>query len=129
MPFAVRPSPSIRSLLYTSTRRRHFENEFLRNNGLVRVTNTIETLTQELRHAVRRLRMNPGFTIVATLSLAIGISANTTIFSAMNAVLLRPLPYPGQDRLVAIFNSPASEPEFLSDISTAGRREWIPGSP
>ena len=84
----------------------------------------IETLGQDLRYAIRRLRENPSFTLVATLSLAIGISANTTIFSATNAVLLRPLPYPNQDRLVRISNHPLKQPGHFQGVSTADLARW-----
>ncbi len=66
--------------------------------------NAVETLAADLRYAVRRLARAPGFTIVATLTLALGIGATTAIYSAVRPVLFEPLPYPEPGRLAAIWD-------------------------
>src|SRR5260370_34600892 len=65
----------------------------------------MERFCQDLRYSVRTLRRNPGFAAAAILSLALGIGANTAIFSLLNAVVLKPLPVPDPQELVQFTNS------------------------
>ena len=64
----------------------------------------MESLLSDVRYAVRNLSRRPGFTIIAVITLALGIGANTCIFSAINALLLKPLPFPELDRVVAVWD-------------------------
>lgn len=65
----------------------------------------MDTLTQHVRHALRRLRRAPTFTLTTVLTLAVGIGANTAIFSVVNGVILKPLPFPHPDQLITVNHS------------------------
>jgi putative ABC transport system permease protein len=80
-------------------------------------------LFQDLRYATRRLRKSAGFTVVAVTTLALGIGANTAVFSVVDQVLLHPLPYPDSDRIVKI--SQTFEGISTDDASPANYLDWV----
>src|SRR6266478_8852254 len=84
----------------------------------------LETCWQDLRFGLRTLRKSPGFTAVAVITLALGIGANTAIFSAVYAVLLKPLPFKDSDRLVLIEKKNPSRRWERNPISPAEILAW-----
>lgn len=84
----------------------------------------LESLVQDLHFALRTMRRSPGFTLAAVLSLALGIGANTAIFTVVNAVLLRPLPFPEPDRLVQIWESKPSKGYFRNVVNPFNFLDW-----
>ena len=81
-------------------------------------------LLDDIRNGLRQLRRNPGFTAVAVLTLALGIGANTAIFSVVNAVLLKPLPYAEADRLVVLWEQNSHRGWFQNVVSGANFLDW-----
>src|SRR4051812_33470200 len=82
----------------------------------------METLIQDLRYGMRMLRKNPGFTLIAIITLALGIGANTAIFSVVNAVLIRAFPYRDADRLVVLWEKNQRNEQNV--ISPANFFDW-----
>jgi hypothetical protein len=81
-------------------------------------------LWSDARLGVRSLSKSPGFLIVVIVSLALGITANTTIFSVLNAVLYHPLPYPDPENLVTIWQTEQAHPEFNVPSPIAESVDW-----
>ncbi len=84
----------------------------------------MESFIQDLRFGARMLMKNPGFTLIAVLTLALGVGANTAIFSVVNAVLLRPLPYSEPDRLVQVWETNPRANRWGDWVSYPDFRDW-----
>ncbi len=84
----------------------------------------METLLTDIRYGFRLLQKNPGFLLVAVVTLALGIGANTTIFSVINATLLKPISYPDPDRLVAVFESSIRDRTDQNIVSAPNFTDW-----
>jgi len=92
-------------------------------HGFFSPRSQVEDLRRDIRHVSRGLRRTPGFAIAVILTLALGIGGNTAIFSVVDQVLLRPLPYPNGDELVTVYEAGLAEPGHFS-VSPANWLDW-----
>jgi putative ABC transport system permease protein len=84
----------------------------------------MESLFSDIRYGVRNLLKRPGFTAIAVLTLALGIGANSAIFSSIYALLINPLPFPNQDRVVALWDKNPSRGVQHNEVSMADYLDW-----
>lgn len=84
----------------------------------------LETLVQDLRFGLRQLRRNPGFTAVAIITLALGIGANTAIFSCIDAELLHPFPFKHLSRIVTVWETAPKQNQFQASAAPANFLDW-----
>ncbi len=82
------------------------------------------TFSQDLHYAFRTFVRNPGFALLAILTIAVAVGANTAVFSVVNAVLLRPLPYPQADGLVLVSQGSRQTKQSSGDATPANFLDW-----
>src|SRR6266853_640925 len=91
----------------------------------MKVTSVFETVAADIRVAIRSLLKNPGFLVVVVVSLALGIAANSTIFSVLDTLLYRPLPYPEPEKLVVIWQTEQAHPDQRNPPPIAQQVDWV----
>src|SRR5215813_273523 len=84
----------------------------------------MNAIMQDLRYGARMFFKNPGFTLVAIITLALGIGANTTIFSVINSLLLKPIPFPDAGRLALVWEAQANDPKDRNIVSAPNFWDW-----
>src|SRR5215510_6425258 len=84
----------------------------------------MESIWQDFRYAVRTLRKNPAFTLVAAFTIALGIGANTTIFSALNATLFSPFSFPTTDRLTILWEKNPEVGIYRGSAAPGNFKDW-----
>ena len=84
----------------------------------------MDQVLTDMRYTIRTWRRSPGFVLVAFATLALGIGANSTIFSVVNATLLRPIAFPNADRLMTVWKARIQDPTDLNIVSMPNYKEW-----
>src|SRR6185436_3449841 len=84
----------------------------------------MDAFLNDIRYAIRNLLKRPAFTIIATITLALGIGANSAIFSSVYALLLKPLPFPEIDRVVTIWDKEPSHGYVHNEVAMANYLDW-----
>ncbi len=84
----------------------------------------MQNLISDLRYGIRMLWTKPGFTLLAVITLSLGIGANTTIFSMINSLLLKPIPFPEAERLVLLWEAQANDPRDRNIVSAPNFQDW-----
>ena len=90
----------------------------------MRVFTSLDSALQDFRYSMRGLRQNPGFALTVIVMMALGIGANTTIFSVIRAVMLKPLPYNEPDRLVRLWESSPARASLEFPVSAPNFKDW-----
>ena len=105
--------------------KQYCRDEDVRRERESRHTTMMDELKQDFIYALRALRSAPGFALVALLTLALGIGANTAIFSVVRGVLLSPLPFPNANQVMRVWQANPGENDLRSQVSEPDYLEWV----